>query len=906
MAAVVAGVSINANPTKEQEVAPVQPIAPLQKSGMSLSEVTPDEFGVLVNPPVFLSAAFREISAAFSKKGQVEKRLKKAEADVALELQAEVEALEDKINMLRHVVDAAYISPPGERRGFGSPKVLPDGSVMTWVRAGGVHRTAGGRITFRRPALQNWPFDLRVGVVAEPGHLLADVDIVSAHVLFAAALSGDTVLLDAVKTGKVYESFAASMNPPLPRKVAKRAMLIWLNGGKNLHTRDDDAARKWLAARYPTVSAWKDSASALDAWESPWTGQTVRPAKHTSPKTGKAALSFPSHIYQHVEALLIDAMMDAVKAEEAGRVLLPMYDGFLMEVPEDGVDYARLAVERAMLDRWKDLFPEVSAIGIVPEITCRAGRDWGEASGHPGNSSLLSALVVPVVGLSSLAVGAGIYTAMPELHPSVAKRERGRLWLPSKEGIWRGYTERALRSLLIPGPINVIRLPSETAAGNGGGKRPVVEAYSGGDNLRKAVASSVMAGVPETDVFTEKPTVPAVKWADRYQVYSIEKQEWEVRPYRLSDLVRETELLKFEYPEEGQYQLSSGRVLTYDKAADIWKSMVSGWETDGVTSDAWTRTFFAWLAGAATGLIPRINVRPALLFLVGAPNGGKTTVAESVAGLFQLQAKAPLDLGSFNGAQAEYYKASLAQVSLAYSTEIGTTHVNAQASAIIKSPVTGDTIYGREIRETPFSARGQASVLLAGNHIPTFAGPSGDIRDRIVVLPVGVPSDDQKKWFRNISYYYGGADPRREFLPTVLALLLSKAVEGMVPYLINHREIPRVGSYGDRELAVGSNVVLAMLDDMGLVDDSGVVPDLSGGHFVSVKTLYEAFQVWTRESGQAQRMSRKTFIQQFALATGLKRTRKQHQGTRLYGFNLADTPSLAFQQAAADLPIYKQ
>lgn len=242
--------------------------------------------------------------------------------------------------------------------------------VAKWKRA------ECGRFSAREPALQNITrkLGLRDAFIPSRGCVFVDADWHGCHVLIAAGVSRDPVLLEDVARGHAYEIAAKVFAPELEgraaRKAGKLCALSALNGagggvrgisamleGFDVRVSAAEGLKRreaWLA-RYPTLAAHPS------LQERPWL-----------PLEG-------------------EMLVRALELAEPWRAVLAMHDGALFEVPEDIPDqgsahilsaFARAAVEVLELP---EMDPSVLAavsvrrswsgegpVGDAPLITCAA------------------------------------------------------------------------------------------------------------------------------------------------------------------------------------------------------------------------------------------------------------------------------------------------------------------------------------------------------------------------------------------------------------------------------------------------------------------------------------------------------------------------------------------------------
>jgi hypothetical protein len=220
------------------------------------------------------------------------------------------------------------------------------------------HREASGRIHVRNPALQNMPSEARIRFSACPGFVLLDVDMRAAHMRIAAVLTGDQKLLKDILSKDIYEKAAAELG--VSRETAKEKLLMALNGGEG-------RASTWLLHHYPKLASFQTEIKA--AWSQHRTiafqslaGRNISiPTGHLDEFGWRTALATR---WLAGEADLTDWVLARLHGQIGaleGRLILPMFDGLLLEAPRQYSEAVGWAVVELYREAGKALKVPVEA-----------------------------------------------------------------------------------------------------------------------------------------------------------------------------------------------------------------------------------------------------------------------------------------------------------------------------------------------------------------------------------------------------------------------------------------------------------------------------------------------------------------------------------------------------------------
>ncbi|KXP08801.1 DNA polymerase [Tsukamurella pseudospumae] len=266
--------------------------------------------------------------------------------------------------------------------------------AATKADADGVHRarpivdTLGavtGRFTTSEPPVAALRKDFRPVLCAEPGHVLVSADYASIEIRVAAALSGDTALIERLKAGVDPYTAAAELAWGAPademqaaerRQRAKAVLLGWLYGSGDeltatqIRTTVEEAkrVRTELAAAMPQLAAWVAGEI-----------ERIRNGGAVATATGRLLAVHPSRaatcaVNRQVQGTARDLLALAIERLVGmgwGKFLwLTVHDEVVLQVPEGAAAQAVVMLEQAMA---------LSIGGVaLPAKAEVLGTNWGK------------------------------------------------------------------------------------------------------------------------------------------------------------------------------------------------------------------------------------------------------------------------------------------------------------------------------------------------------------------------------------------------------------------------------------------------------------------------------------------------------------------------------------------------
>jgi len=275
-------------------------------------------------------------------------------------------------------------------------RAIEKGSITsaTW------HREPSGRIRLDKPSLQQVANALRIHFApSREGYAFFDADYKCAHLAIAAARSRDPTLLAIVGSGQdVYAEIARVVLPTVPdralaRKVAKVCALALLNGG------DTKTVSRLLATVVPLEVARAAAPLVFVGW---WTSfpklrafrDAAKTADHERPAgqhvvqtlTGRSVSidmskrkggwrTLLSIAWTSVESEAMDYVLERLHGTIGvfgGALVLPMYDGVLVEAPER----AAKSIQVRLTGLMKRAMEASGVPGVGVDVEMRSC--WGE------------------------------------------------------------------------------------------------------------------------------------------------------------------------------------------------------------------------------------------------------------------------------------------------------------------------------------------------------------------------------------------------------------------------------------------------------------------------------------------------------------------------------------------------
>ncbi|HEY8527080.1 MAG TPA: DNA polymerase [Acidimicrobiales bacterium] len=261
--------------------------------------------------------------------------------------------------------------------GWLDAHVGADGRLRgAWTGADG----AAGRMT-ASGGLHNLPADLRVVVVAEPGHVFVRADLGQIEPRVLAAVAGDRALAAATAADDLYAPVAAQLG--VDRDTAKVAVLGALYG----QTSGGGAAmQRRLAAAYPVAMRFLEDADRAGRAGRALRTYGGRLVRFSSPVPGEPSGAAAARgryarnaMVQGAAAELFKTWAATVRARAAplaARIVLCLHDELLVHVPEErGEEAAGLVADclQEAAHRWA---PD-GAVRFVADIAVI--RRWSDA-----------------------------------------------------------------------------------------------------------------------------------------------------------------------------------------------------------------------------------------------------------------------------------------------------------------------------------------------------------------------------------------------------------------------------------------------------------------------------------------------------------------------------------------------
>lgn len=227
---------------------------------------------------------------------------------------------------------------------------------------------------------------------AESGRVFLDADYVSAHIAIAASRSGDPKLAAVLAAGDAYEAIGRAVFPGVRerdavRKVVKRCAIALINGsganGISQLMRDLVDEPSGAAAAF--TREWRDSFPALDAYvrdrlrvinttASPPAVETLTGRQLVIPTSPRDRLGWLSAHWASVEAEAADVVLTQLEERLrplGARLVLPMFDGFLLDAPSERADEVGAALDSLMVEA-------MSAVGVPgARVKIEVRPRWG-------------------------------------------------------------------------------------------------------------------------------------------------------------------------------------------------------------------------------------------------------------------------------------------------------------------------------------------------------------------------------------------------------------------------------------------------------------------------------------------------------------------------------------------------
>lgn len=264
--------------------------------------------------------------------------------------------------------EAQTVDPEARARLAGYRGTLRGVGQNGLLRARSAHRESSGRIRIDGPPLQQIANALRGHIApSEAGRVFVDADYSAAHLRIAAMVTGDQGLLGALAKADPYAALAEAALPDMvdrsvARSAFKLASLALINGGGHAAVVKalGDTLVDPKATAAAIVAEWRRAYPVLDAY-------VVRVAR-------REGLRELASRWSTVEARALDRVLTVVETKIAplgGRVVLPMFDGLLVDAPKGTAAGVGSIVEAVMVAAMVD--EGVASARVKVEIRER----WG-------------------------------------------------------------------------------------------------------------------------------------------------------------------------------------------------------------------------------------------------------------------------------------------------------------------------------------------------------------------------------------------------------------------------------------------------------------------------------------------------------------------------------------------------
>ena len=260
--------------------------------------------------------------------------------------------------------------------------------------------TATGRFSSKDPNLQNiGRGELRSCFVPAEGHRLIVADYSQIELRAAAAIAGETKMIEAYRNGvDLHKQTAASvLQKPLEavtkddRQISKSANFGLLYGqsapglvryaansyGVQLDLDQAEQIRRQFFRTYGAIRQWHgESRNKANAGASEV--RTVLGRRRLIPETASEWERFTALVNTPVQGGCADGMKRAIvllakRLPAEARMISTVHDELLVEAPDDLAEEMRLLVEDTMIEAMAELFPQVPI-----EVEASVVTHWGE------------------------------------------------------------------------------------------------------------------------------------------------------------------------------------------------------------------------------------------------------------------------------------------------------------------------------------------------------------------------------------------------------------------------------------------------------------------------------------------------------------------------------------------------
>jgi DNA polymerase I len=266
--------------------------------------------------------------------------------------------------------------------------------------------TVAGRLTCRRPNLQQLTVDARAAVRAGPGKILLCSDYGQIELRILAERAGEAVMRAAFAAGQDIHTLTASRFTPniaelpkdqqrLPRNKAKAVNYglpygmgaetlkrkAWKDYGLDMSLDEIIVIRDGWFDTYPSIKPYQQD-QYQHRYDAVWSvaGRPRRACWMPETAYGPAGELWYTYccnfgIQASASDLLLDAMA-RVDRELPGTLVASCHDELVLEVDEDQADKAAAVLEEQMLAAFVTWFPHAPVTGVV---AVKPVRSWNEA-----------------------------------------------------------------------------------------------------------------------------------------------------------------------------------------------------------------------------------------------------------------------------------------------------------------------------------------------------------------------------------------------------------------------------------------------------------------------------------------------------------------------------------------------
>jgi DNA polymerase-1 len=243
---------------------------------------------------------------------------------------------------------------------------------------------ATGRLASSDPNIQNVPMDARTIFIPREGMVFLEADYSQIELRIAAALSGDTGLLNALASGDVHATFMRLLETS-NRTVAKGAVYGTIfdespqglaadlrKKGVKISVAECRALQRKLTHEAPQLAAWKERLK----MEAETNGYLTNPFKRRRYFYAKRGTQIVNYLPQSTAADILWASLVPLEmacTKLGGSLVTTVHDSVLVECPSELSSKMRISLRDVMERSW----PQIAHNFKVP-ITIKQGANWGE------------------------------------------------------------------------------------------------------------------------------------------------------------------------------------------------------------------------------------------------------------------------------------------------------------------------------------------------------------------------------------------------------------------------------------------------------------------------------------------------------------------------------------------------